>query len=112
MVSFLILVTGPLAVATYFAVAYLRGGARRLWRDAALVAAVLAGFALWRPGVDLSHHGPLAASGIISWSFPLAALAGAAVVHALAGLRLPLVLAVAIASPCASLILLMFTWVS
>jgi hypothetical protein len=110
--SFLIRVAGPLAVAAYFAVAYRRGGGRRLWRDATFVMAAFVGFALWRPNVEFYNYGPLNAAGVDSWSFPPGALITAAVIHALALLRLPLVFAVVAASLCASLILLMFTWVS
>jgi hypothetical protein len=106
------MVAGPLAVAAYLALAFRRGGAWRLWRDAALIAAALAGFALWRADVEFFYDGPLNAAGVESWGFPPVALVVAAVIHALALLRLPLVFAVAGATLCASLLLLMFTWVS
>ena len=54
----------------------------------------------------------MSAAGVASRSFPPATPVVAAEVHALALPRLPLVLAVVVASLCASLILSTFTWIS
>jgi hypothetical protein len=112
-VALLVFLLVPLTVAGYFALAFRRGGGRRLWRDAALLATGLAGFALWQPDVEFYHYGPLAAEGVDTWPFfPVAALAAAAVVHVASRLGAPLVLGAVLAALGASLTLRLGQWIA
>jgi hypothetical protein len=108
----LVHVLAPLGVATYFAVAFRRGGGWRLWRDAAILTLPLVWFAIWQRDVYLYDEGPMNAEGVETWAFPPAVLIAAAVVHVLSRLSAPAIFTVALAALLASLAMLPFHWMS
>ncbi len=113
MVFLLVHVVAPLAVATYLAVAFERGGPWRLWRDAALLTAALTGFALWQPQVEFYHRGPFDGEWVDTWPFfPLGALIVAAMVHVLSRPNVPMVLRVPPAALLASLTICLGHWIA
>ncbi len=103
----------PLAAATYLAVAFRRGGGRRLWRDAALLSGALAAFSLWQRDIVFYFDGPLSAAGVATWPFfPVAALVAAAAVHVLARCEVPAALCAAPAAVLGSLIIRVGYWIA
>ena len=87
----LALIGVPSVVSLYLSLVLLSGGARRLWRDTAVIVGVLLLVALWRPMIVLFDGGVHGSTRLTTWVLALSVLAGAAVLQLLARSRIPLV---------------------
>ena len=109
----LVQVVAPLCLALYLTIARRSGGAARLWRDAVVVAALVAAGSLWQREITYHYEGPLNANGVDTWPFfPLAVLVMALIVQILPVRRVSPVLSVPASAIVGSVTLLLGGWIS
>ena len=104
----------PLLAAGYLVTAHHSGGARRLWRDGALISVGVAGLAIWRRDVVYAPgEQMLGAYGLHLWPWaPLATVAAVLLIELLAHRRIPRLVRLLPAALASYIVLAFGTWIS
>jgi hypothetical protein len=112
LIIFLIALVWPTVLCMGFARIYRRDGAGALWRWAAGSVLALAVFGFLKPSLTYYQTDPLVGAGVMTISFPIAAVVAAVFIHAVARLGAPGWSAVVLGSIAATAVANALLWIS